>query len=391
MLLDFFDSLRGQGLPVTFRELSDLISALEQHLVFADIDKFYYLSRTCMIKDEKHFDKFDLAFKSHFSELDKIDNLFDKLPDLELLKHSSLQNRVTEANDGDNNFGSLRGLADTWDEGSDEPYDRYFGRNKGVGTAGTSLFGNTNANSNASSTSSTDIGEGTVKPWGHRYFKDLDGSRQLGTRNIKVALRRLRRFARSGTNEEFDLHETIRATAKDAGLLNIKMRPERHNSVKILLLFDIGGSMDAHTRTCEQLFSAARSEFKYMEYFYFHNFIYDSLWQNHDMKHAELISTFDLLHKYASDYKVIIVGDAAIGTHEITRPGGSVDFPNSEPGANWLNRFTDQYDKVVWLNPEPSTYWHYSESTRMIQKLMHERMYPMTPNGIEKAMICLSR
>jgi uncharacterized protein len=391
MLLDFFDSLRDQGLPVTFRELSDLISALEQHIVFADIEKFYYLSRTCMIKDEKHFDKFDLAFKAHFAEVDKFDGLLATLPELELLNQRSRENRATDADDDDNGFGTLRGLAETWDKASDKPYDGYFGRNKGVGTAGTSLSGSTGINSGANSTSSTDIGTGAVKPWDHRYFKDLDGSVQLGTRNIKIAMRRLRRFARSGANEEFDLDETIRATAKDAGILNIKMRPERHNSVKILLLFDIGGSMDAHTKTCEELFSAARSEFKYMEYFYFHNFIYDSLWQNHEMKHGELISTFDLLHKYASDYKVIIVGDAAIGTHEITRPGGSVDFPDSEPGAMWLKRITDQYDNVVWLNPEPDAYWHYSESTRIIRELMHKHMYPMTPNGIEKAMVYMSR
>ncbi|HAY47015.1 MAG TPA: hypothetical protein DCY55_12155 [Gammaproteobacteria bacterium] len=391
MLLDFFDSLRDQGLPVTFRELSDLISALEQHLVFADLENFYYLSRTCMIKDEKHFDKFDLAFKAHFSEIEEFDGRFDKLRELEILSQMFRENQAIKEDGEDGDFGTLRGLAETWDKGSDTTYDGYFGRNKGVGTAGTSLAGSTNVDSGANPTSSTDIGKGSVKPWDHRYFKELDGSVQLGTRNIKMAMRRLRRFARSGANEELDLDGTIQATAKDAGLLNIKMRPERHNSVKILLLFDIGGSMDAHTKTCEELFSAARSEFKYMEYFYFHNFIYDFLWQNHDMNQGELISTFDLLRKYASDYKVIIVGDAAIGTHEITRPGGSVDFPDSEPGATWLKRITAQYDNVVWLNPEPYAYWHYSESTRMIRALMHEQMYPMTPNGIENAMIYMSR
>jgi len=230
-----------------------------------------------------------------------------------------------------------------------------------------------------------------VKVWEKRQYKDLDDSIDIGTRNIKMALRRLRKFARTGAQDELDLDNTIRSTAHNAGLLDIKMVPERHNAVKVLILFDVGGSMDPYVKTCEELFSAAKVEFKHMEYFYFHNFIYDGLWQNNRLYYDEVIPTHDVLRKYGSDYKVIFVGDAAMATYEITHAGGSIDFMNREPGANWLQHFTNTYDKTVWLNPTPQEYWQHTQSTRIIQDLMDDQMYPLTLKGMEDAMTYLSR
>lgn len=230
-----------------------------------------------------------------------------------------------------------------------------------------------------------------MKVWDRRDFKDLDDSIELGTRNIKMALRRLRKFARSGAEDELDLADTIHSTAHNGGLLDIKMVPERRNAVKVLLLFDVGGSMDPYVKTCEELFSAARIEFKHMEYFYFHNFIYDGLWQNSEMRYDEVTATHDVLRKYGSDYKIIFIGDASMATYEITHSGGSIDFMNREPGANWLKRFNDNYDKMVWLNPTPKEYWPHTHSTKIIQDLMDDRMYPLTLKGMEEAMGYLSR
>lgn len=388
MLLSFFDELRERGLPVTFGELSDLIQALEQHLVFADIDEFYYLSRTCLIKDEKNFDKFDLAFKAHLAQLAKYDNFLEKLlPE----RFARASNAPLNAAGQTEAFGTMQGLKETYFKPSDQEYDGHFGRNKGVGSAGISnaFAGSLSRTADGVSATSTNIGKGALKAWDRREYRELDDRVQLGTRNIKMALRRLRQFARTGAEEELDLPATIRSTAHQGGLLDIKMLPQRHNSVKVLLFFDIGGSMDAYVRTCEELFSAARSEFKHMEYFYFHNFIYDRLWTTNKLNQSQIINTFDVLHKYGRDYKVIFVGDAAIGTQEILRDGGSVDFPDSDAGANWLKRVTDTYPKVVWLNPEPENFWQYSESTRIIKDLMEDRMYPLTLGGIEKAMAYL--
>jgi uncharacterized protein with von Willebrand factor type A (vWA) domain len=391
MLLNFFDTLRRRELPVTIGELLDLIAALKQQIVFADIDQFYYLARTCLIKKEIHFDKYDLAFKEHFEQLAKLDGFLE-----ELLSEAYLSNElIAAANEEDSQTPKLPdgdpGLADRQLKESNQAYEGPFGLNKAMGSVGTSIMARgKGSGSKTLATSGVNVGEGTVNAWDRRDFKDLDDSVQLGTRTIKMALRRLRRFARTGAEQELDMNATIRATAHNGGLLDIKMMAERHNSVKVLLLFDIGGSMDAHVRTCEELFSAARAEFKHMEYFYFHNFIYETLWRNNKMNHTEVIPTFDLLHKYGSDYKVIFIGDAAMGTQEILRSGGSVDLDNAEPGANWLKRVTDTFDKVVWLNPEPEGYWKYSQSTGLIQNLMDKRMYPLTLKGLEQAMSYLA-
>ena len=391
MLLNFFDSLRNQGLPVTFGELSDLITALEHKLAFADMEQFYYLSRACMVKDEKNFDKFDRAFKAHFTELEKLEDFIEALIPEDWLRNEFMKTLTEEEKANIESLGGLEKLIETFKKRLEEQNEAHHGGNKWIGTGGTSPFGNGGYNPEGIRIGGEGGGKSAVKVWDRRDFKDLDDSIELGTRNIKMALRRLRKFARTGAEDELDLDDTIRSTAHNGGLLDIKMVPERHNSVKVLLLFDVGGSMDPYVRTCEELFSAARVEFKHMEYFYFHNFIYDGLWQDSQLRYDEVIATRDVLAKYGKDYKVIFVGDAAMATYEITHSGGSIDFMNSEPGANWLNRLTETFDKAVWLNPTPQEYWKHTHSTKIIQDLMDDRMYPLSLKGMEEAMAYLSR
>ena len=391
MLLNFFDTLRKQKLPVTIGELSDLITALEHRIVFGDVEQFYYLARICMVKDEKNFDKFDRAFKAHFTELESIDDFIEALIPEDWLRTEFLKTLTEEEKAQVETLGGLEKLIETFKKRLEEQKERHEGGSKWIGTGGTSPFGNSGYNPEGVRVGGEGGGRSAVKVWDRRDFKDLDDSIELGTRNIKMALRRLRKFARTGAEEELDLDDTIRSTAHNAGLLDIKMVPERHNSVKVLILFDVGGSMDPYVRTCEELFSAARIEFKHMEYFYFHNFIYDGLWQNSEMRYDEVTATHDILRKYGSDYKVIIVGDAAMATYEITHSGGSIDFMNREPGSNWLKRFTENYDKVAWLNPTPKEYWQHTHSTKIIQELMDDKMYPLSLKGMEEAMAYLSR
>ena len=391
MLLNFFETLRRQGLPVTIRELSDLITALEHHIVFADMEKFYYLARIIMVKDEKNFDKFDRAFKAHFTELEKLDDFIETLIPEDWLRKEFMKTLTEEEKAQIESLGGLEKLIETFKKRLEEQKERHQGGNKWIGTGGTSPFGNSGYNPEGIRVGGEGGGKSAVKVWDKRDFKDLDDSVELGTRNIKMALRRLRKFARTGADDELDLDDTIKSTAHNGGLLDIKMIPERHNSVKVLLLFDVGGSMDPYVKTCEELFSAARIEFKHMEYFYFHNFIYDGLWQNNGLRYDEVMPTHDVLRKYGDDYKVIFVGDAAMATYEITHSGGSIDFMNREPGSNWLKRFTDIYDKAVWLNPTPKEYWQHTQSTKIIQDLMEDRMYPLTLKGMEEAMAYLSR
>jgi uncharacterized protein with von Willebrand factor type A (vWA) domain len=391
MLLNFFQTLRRQKLPVTFRELSDLITALEHNIVFADMEQFYYLARTIMVKDEKNFDKYDRAFKAHFTELEKVDDFIEALIPEDWLRTEFLKTLSEEEKAKIESLGGLEELIETFKKRLEEQKKRHEGGSKWIGTGGTSPFGNGGFNPEGIRVGG-EGGNGTaVKVWDRRDFKDLDDSIELGTRNIKMALRRLRKFARSGAEDELDLPDTIHSTAHNGGLLDIKMVPERRNAVKVLLLFDVGGSMDPYVKTCEELFSAARIEFKHMEYFYFHNFIYDGLWQNSEMRYDEVTATHDILRKYGSDYKIIFVGDAAMATYEITHSGGSIDFMNREPGANWLKRFNENYDKMVWLNPTPKQYWQHTQSTKVIQDLMEDRMYPLTLKGMEEAMGYLSR
>lgn len=391
MLLNFFDSLRKQGLPVTLGELSDLIIALEQNIVFADMEQFYYLARTCMVKDEQNFDKFDRAFQIHFNELEKLEDFIEALIPEEWVRNEFLKTLSEEEKAKVESIGGLEKLIETFKKRLEEQKEKHKGGNKWIGTGGTSPFGNSGYNPQGIRVGGNGGGKSAVKVWDRREFKDLDDSVEIGTRNIKMALRRLRKFARTGAQDELDLNDTINSTAHNGGMLDIKMVPERHNAVKVLLLFDVGGSMDEYVKTCEALFSAARIEFKHMEYFYFHNFVYDGVWQNSELRYDEVIPTMDVLRKYGRDYKVIFVGDAAMATYEITHAGGSIDFMNKEPGSNWLKHFTQTYDKTVWLNPTPENYWAHTHSTKIIKDLMTDRMYPLTLKGMEEAMAYLSK
>lgn len=344
-----------------------------------------------MVKDEKHFDKFDRAFQAHFTELEKLEDFIEALIPEDWLRTEFLKTLSDEEKAKIESLGGLEKLIEEFKKRLEEQKKRHQGGNKWIGTGGTSPFGHSGYNPEGIRVGGEGGGKSAVKVWERRDFKDLDDSIELGTRNIKMALRRLRKFARTGAQDELDLDDTIRSTAHNAGLLDIKMVPERHNAVKVLLLFDVGGSMDPYVKTCEELFSAARVEFKHMEYFYFHNFIYDGLWQNNQLHYGDVISTHDVLRKYGNDYKVIFVGDAAMATYEITHAGGSLDFMNREPGANWLKAFNETYSKTVWLNPTPEKYWDYTQSTKIIQNLMDNQMYPLTLKGMEQAMTHLSR
>ncbi|HAU67811.1 MAG: VWA domain-containing protein [Arenicella sp.] len=391
MLLNFFDTLRRQGLPVSIGELSDLISALQHKLAFADMEQFYYLARTVMVKDEANFDKYDRAFKTHFTELEGLDNFIEALIPEDWLRNEFMKTLTEEEKAQVESLGGLEQLIETFKKRLEEQDEAHHGGNKWIGTGGTSPFGNGGYNPEGIRMGGEGGGRSAVKVWDRRDFKDLDDSIELGTRNIKMALRRLRKFARTGAEEELDLNDTIHSTAHNGGMLDIKMVQERKNSVKVLLLFDVGGSMDPYVKTCEELFSAARIEFKHMEYYYFHNFVYDGLWQNNNLRYDEVMPTVDVLRKFGRDYKVIFVGDAAMATYEITHSGGSIDFMNREPGSNWLKKFTEHFDKTVWLNPTPKEYWEHTQSTKIIQDLMDDHMYALSLKGMEEAMAYLSR
>lgn len=391
MLIDFFFCLKKHQLPVSLRELLDLLRALEKNAVFADIESFFYLARTVMVKDECHYDKFDRAFAEYFDGVQSLE-LFDKeIPDSWLEKlldrqFSEEEKQKIQA------MGGLDKLMETLKQRLEEQQKRHQGGNKWIGTGGTSPFGAYGFNPEGVRIGGKDD-EGqrqAVKVWDKREFRNLDGDEELGTRNLKLALRKLRRFARSGASDELDLEQTIGATAKNAGLLDVKWRAERHNAVNVLILFDIGGSMDDHIQACEQLFAAARTEFKHLEFFYFHNCVYEHVWKDNRRRREEVFSVHDLMHTYGRDYKVIFVGDATMGPYEIFYPGGSVEHWNEEAGAVWLNRLTQHFDKFIWLNPQPEQIWHYYPSIKSIRELMAEKMYPMTLDGLGQAIKALS-
>ncbi|MFZ2288526.1 MAG: VWA domain-containing protein, partial [Halopseudomonas yangmingensis] len=339
MLLGLFNEMRAAKVPVSVRELLDLINALKHHVVFADMDEFYYLARTVMVKDERHFDKFDRAFGAFFKGLENLDQLLEALIPEDWLRKEFERSLTDEERAKIQSLGGLDKLIEEFKKRLDEQKERHQGGSKWIGTGGTSPFGSGGYNPEGIRVGNAGQRQGkAVKVWDQREYKNLDDQVELGTRNIKVALRRLRKFARTGSPDEFDIDGTIDHTARDAGLLNIQMRPERRNAVKLLLLFDIGGSMDAHIKVCEELFSACRTEFKHLEYFYFHNCVYESVWKNNMRRTSERTPTIDLLHKYGPDYKVIFVGDAAMAPYEVTQPGGSVEHWNEEAGADWLRR-----------------------------------------------------
>lgn len=391
MLAGFFTGLRNGGVPVSIREYLDLLGALSSHLVFADTDEFYYLSRALLVKDEKHFDRFDRAFGLYFRDLETVDDLIEALIPDEWLRKEFLKTLSDEEKAKIESLGGLEKLIEEFRKRLAEQKGRHQGGNKWIGTGGTSPFGAHGYNPEGIRVGPEGGQQRAVKVWEKREFRNLDDSVELGTRNIKLALRRLRKFARSGAAEELDMPDTIRSTARNAGLLDLKLVPERHNAAKVLLFFDVGGSMDPHVRTCEQLFSAARGEFKHMEYFYFHNFIYDFVWRDNVRRRNEIVSTLDILHRYPHDYRVIFVGDAAMSPYEILQPGGSVEYWNEESGEQWLRRIAAVWSKVVWLNPTPQEHWEFTQSIDITRRLIEDRMYPMTLKGLEDAMAYLGR
>ncbi len=389
MLIDFFFTLKDARVPVSIKEFLLLLEALQKDVISPSIDEFYYLARTTLVKDEANFDKFDKAFGYYFHGAQ---TLFDKAPEVPLdwlIKR--LQRELTPEQKAQIEKFGYDKLMDRLKQLLDEQKARHEGGNKWIGTGGTSPFGNGGTNPEGIRIGGDGGNRSAVKVWDARAFRDYDSERELGTRNIKVALRRLRQFAREGLEEELALDDTIRATANNAGWLDLKMQPERKNKVKVLMLMDVGGTMDDHIAQVEELFSAAKSEFKNMEFFYFHNCVYDQLWKNNRRRHAERFPSWDVLRKYPADTKLIFVGDATMSPYEIVQPGGSVEYNNEEAGAVWLQRFAHQFPKFVWLNPEPEGLWQYRQSITIIRQLMSDRMYPITMEGLDRAMQWLSK
>ena len=389
MLTDFFYTLRAAKLPVSVREYLTLLEALRAGVIGPSVDQFYHLARMTLVKDEAHFDKFDQAFAAYFQGVELLTDFGKEIP-LDWLK------KVLEKELSPEEKAAIEALG--WDElmqtlqkRLEEQKERHEGGNKWIGTGGTSPFGNGGYNPEGVRIGGKGGQRKAVKVWEARAYKDYDDEVELGTRNIKVALRRLRRFAREGSELELDLPDTIGSTARNAGWLDIKMVPERRNNVKVLMLLDVGGTMDDHIKRTEELFSAAKAEFKHMDFFYFHNCVYDFLWKNNRRRHAERFPTWDVLRKYKPDTKLIFVGDATMSPYEILQAGGSVEYNNEEAGAVWLQRFTETFPKYLWLNPEPEGLWNYRQSVTLIKQLMHQRMVPITLEGLERGMRLLSK
>ena len=390
MLVDFFFTLRKHGLKSSLRELIDLLDALRQQVVFADMEAFYYLARTVLVKDETHYDRFDKAFAEYFKGIQAID-LFADIPD-EWLRKELEKTLSAEEKAAIEKLGGLDKLMETLKQRLQEQKKRHQGGNKWVGTGGTSPFGAYGDNPEG-----VRIGQSgnrqfsAAKVWDKREFKNLSSDVELGVRNIRVALRKLRKFARTGASEELDINTTIGETAKRGGLLDIHMQQQRHNAVKVIVLFDVGGSMDFHVQAVQELFSAVHTEFKYLEYFYFHNCPYEYVWKDNQRRNASAISIWDIIHRYGSDYKLVFVGDATMGPYEITYPGGSVEHWNEEPGSVWLQRLTQHFTHSAWLNPQPSAYWNYYQSLAIMRDLMDGHMFPLTLDGLSECISYLSK
>lgn len=398
MLIDFFYTLRAAKLPVSVKEFLVLLEALHAGIAGPhsddawSMDDFYYLARTTLIKDEKHFDKFDRAFATYFKGIESLTHLSELTQDIPtdwlrklIERHLSPEEKAAiEAMGWDELMETLR-------KRLEEQKGRHEGGSKWIGTGGTSPFGHGGYNPAGVRIGGPGRNRSAVKVWEQRTYRDYDDTQELGTRNIKVALRRLRKFARQGHDLELDLPHTIRATAANAGYLDIKMVPERHNNIKVLLLMDVGGTMDDHIQRVEELFSAVKAEFKHLEFYYFHNCVYDFVWKNNRRRFAEKFPTWDIIHKYNRDYKLIFVGDATMSPYEILQPGGSVEYSNKEAGATWLERLTNAFAHYAWINPEPQGVWQYRQSIAIIEQLMGHRMYPLTLQGLEQAMRLLSK
>ncbi|MBC3831158.1 hypothetical protein H8K33_06545 [Undibacterium amnicola] len=389
MLIDFFFTLKDAKIPVSIKEFLTLLEAMQEGVVGTSVDEFYFLSRTILVKDEANYDKFDRAFGLYFKG---INTIFEKHPDIPLdwLKKRLGRELTDEQRAALEKFGYDK-LMDRLKQLLEEQKERHEGGNRWIGTGGTSPFGNGGDNPEGIRIGGKSERRSAVKVWEARAFKDYDTERELGTRNIKVALRRLRRFARQGAEEELALDATIKATANNAGYLDIKMQPERKNNIKVLMLLDVGGTMDEHIAQIEELFSAAKTEFKNMEFYYFHNCVYDYLWKNNHRRHSEKFPTWDVLRKYTPDTKLIFVGDATMSPYEILQAGGSVEYNNEEAGATWIQRFTAHFPKYLWLNPEPEGIWQYRQSIDIMRKLLSNRMFPITLSGLEQGMRLLSK
>jgi uncharacterized protein with von Willebrand factor type A (vWA) domain len=394
MLIDFFYTLRAAKLPVSVKEYLTLLEALQKQVVgpgsdACSMDDFYVLSRLILVKDEKHYDKFDRAFGAYFKGVELLTDFTKEVP-LDWLE-KILQKELTPEQKAAIEQMGWDELMETLKKRLEEQKERHEGGNKWIGTGGTSPFGNGGYNPQGIRIGGKGGNKSAVKVWDQRSYRDYDDTQELGTRNIKVALRRLRRFAREGSAEELDLDGTIHKTAANAGFLDILMRPERHNNVKVLLLMDVGGTMDDHIARVEELFSAAKAEFKHLEFYYFHNCVYDFMWRNNKRRYAEKFETWDIIRKYNKDYKLIFIGDATMSPYEIVQPGGSVEYNNEEAGAEWLQRLLHAFPKFAWINPEPQGVWQYRQSIAMIQQIVSNRMYPLTLKGLEEAMRMLSK
>ena len=392
MLLPFFTALRDAKVPVSMKEWLHLMEAMDRDIAGRKVDDFYHLSRAVLVKDEKHYDRFDQVFGKVFAGIESVgageEPSLDVPEDwLKLLNEKFLTDEEKAEIEA---LGGFDKLMETLKQRLEEQKGRHEGGNKWVGTGGTSPFGHGGYNPEGVRVGGPGKQGRAVKVWEKREYRNLDDQVELGTRNIKVALRRLRRFARQGALDELDMDATIDGTARQ-GWLDIHMRPERRNTIKVLLFLDIGGSMDAHVKMCEELFSAAKTEFKHLEFFYFHNCLYEGVWKDNRRRHSEKIPTWDVLNKYPADWRAIFVGDATMSPYEVTMPGGSVEHWNEEAGAVWMKRATQQWDKVAWLNPTAERYWNYSASVGMLRELVDERMYPLTLDGLEKAMRALAK
>lgn len=395
MFINLFYTLRTYGVPVSTRELLDLYALLETGIVFADREQFYELIRLCMVKDEKYFDKFDRAMADYFEGIDTldIDELMAKLGNIpkEWLELKLDPNNLTEAQRRLlKKYGSLEALMKALEERLKEQKERHQGGNKWVGTGGTSPFGAYGDHPEGVRVGGESRKRSAVKVWEQRKYRDLDTDNQLETRSMQMALRKLRKFARDGAADELDIGSTIKKTAQK-GMLDVQLRPERRNRVKVLMLFDIGGSMDSYIEACERLFAAAKNEFKTLEFFYFHNCVYEYVWTENARRNASAVPTLDVLHKYGSDYRVIFVGDAAMSPYELLSVGGSVEYMSQDTGQAWLKRITNHFDKVAWLNPETPSYWQYTQTIGLIKDIMQGHMYPMTLHGIEDMTKYLAR
>jgi uncharacterized protein with von Willebrand factor type A (vWA) domain len=390
MLISFFYHLRAARLPVSINELLTLLAALKKDVIRPSIDEFYFLSRATLVKDEAHYDRFDRAFGEFFNGVQTSIGFARDIPDewfRDLLEREFTPEELAKLE----KLGFDR-LMEEFRKRLEEQDGAHHGGNKWIGSGGTSPFGHGGRHPEGIRIGGPGKGnKSAVKVWEARAYRDYDDQVELGTRNIKVALRRLRRFAREGADLELDLHDTIESTARNAGWLDLKLVPERHNAVKVLMLLDVGGTMDEHIKRVEELFSATKAEFKHLEFYYFHNCVYERLWRNNRRRFAEKFDTVDVLRKYNPDYKLIFVGDATMSPYEILQPGGSVEHNNPEAGAVWLQRFTQHFPRHVWINPEPEGLWQYRQSISVVRQLLGDRMYPLTLEGLTRAMRMLSK